>query len=449
MVEYNFDSIIQTRKDFRVMTRINIADGINLNIIQSNKFKTNLLKINFTLPLCERTAPLASLLPAVLRRGCNRYPTMLELNRYLEYLYSTGLGGNIAKFGENQAITFNASFLRNEFIPDGTDLLSLVCDLMADYIFHPYLVDGKFCDEYVESEKKNLVDRIEAEINNKRAYADKRLFEIMCEGEPFAINPLGTKQSVEELTSQALTDFYYGDFANAPVEIFFVGVCDEAEFRKKIHEKFAPYKRSSSEYAKNTVKETAARLKRVTEEMPVNQGKLSMGFRTGACTAKKNNEPFQVFNEIFGASPTSKLFENVREKLSLCYYCSSRFVATKGIMYISSGVKVGDETAAEEEILRQLDSMKNGEFSENDISVAKLSLENNYNSFNDDADRLSSWYLARIISGDEITTIDKVIEKINRVTKEDIIAISTTVIPDTVYFLKGTNLDSEDGMTEE
>ena len=431
------------------MTRINIADGINLNIIPSDKFKTNLLTVNFAIPLCRKTAPLASLLPAVLRRGCEKYPTMTEFNRRLEYLYATGLGGASSKHGENELISFHANFLRNEFIPDGTDLLSLVCDMMSEFIFNPCLENGKFKSDYVESEKKNLTDRIESEINNKGVYANKRLFDIMCKNEAFSVSHLGTKESVAEITPEALTDFYNGDFAKAPAEIFFVGVCDEDAFAKKITESFSKYARNAIGYAKSTVMETVSAVKRITEEMPVNQGKLAIGFRTGACTAKKNNEIFTVFNEIFGGSPSSKLFENVREKLSLCYYCSSNFIAPKGIMNIASGVKVGDETAAEDEILRQLEAMKKGDFSDGDINVAKLSLKNRYMSCYDDANSLASWYLTRIISGAESTTLENVVEKINAVTKEEIVNIANTVVLDTVYFLKGTNLDSEDGEAEE
>ncbi len=426
------------------MKRINIAEGINLNIIPSDKFKTNNLLINFTVSLCEKTAPFASLLPSVLRRGCEEYPTMKELNRQLEYLYAATLGGNSGKSGENQFLLFKASFLRNEFTPDKTDLLALVCDMMAGLLFRPCLIDGKFSEEYVESEKKNLIDRIEAEINNKGAYANKRLLEIMCEGEPYAVDHLGTSESVSAINAASLTEFYKNDFAKAPVEIFFVGVCDEDAFEEMIREKFSPFARTPVPYAVDTVKETVSKLRRVTEEMPVNQGKLSIGFRTGAYSAKKNVEKFLVFNEIFGGSPTSKLFENVREKLSLCYYCSSRFAAPKGIMYIASGVKVGDETSAENEILRQLDAMKSGDFSDNDIAVAKMSLENSYRSCCDDADRLASWYLTRIITGAENADIQDVIDKINKVTREDIVEIANTVLQDTVYFLKGTNLDCED-----
>lgn len=421
------------------MTRINIAEGINLNIIQTDKFKTNLLKINFTLPLTLQNAPLASLLPQVLRRGCKQYPTMLALNRQLEYLYATKLSGGSGKCGENQTVSFRASFLRNELIPDKTDLISAVCDILTACVFSPFLENGVFSAEYVESEKKNLCDIIESEINNKQAYAHKRMIDIMCQGEAYAVSHLGTVESVSAITAQALTDFYFGEFSKAPIEIFFVGVCNEDSLILQIKEKFSAHSQRIANYAQSSVNPNVAKIKRVTEEMPVNQGKLSMGFRTGSCIKNKNTEIFSVFNTIFGASPSSKLFENVREKLSLCYYCSSGFEASTGLMYISSGVKVGDETSAEEEILRQLDAMKNGEFSENDITVAKKSIENNYLGCYDDADRIVSWYLNRIISGAENLTVEQVVEKIKKVSKEEIIAIANTVKLDTVYFLKGTN----------
>ncbi len=426
------------------MTRVKIADGIYLNIIQSDKFKTNHLKINFTLPLTSEIAPYASLLPQVLRRGTKNYPTMLWLNRRLEYLYATSLGGVGGKNGENEIILFSADFLRNELIPDGTDLISLVCDCLTEFIFSPALDGEKFNAEYVESEKKNLLDRINAEINNKGAYANRRLFEIMCEGEPYAVSALGTPESVKQITPESLYSFYRNEFAKAPIEIFFVGVCDRDALCAVLAEKLSPYARKAAELLKPTIKENVSNIKRVCEEMPVNQGKLAMGFRTGACHEKKNTEKFLVFNEIFGGSPISKLFENVREKLSLCYYCSSRFIFQKGIMNIASGVKVGDEKAAEEEILRQLDSMKNGDFSENDIAEAKLSLENSYTACYDDAEKLVSLYLSRILVGDTEFSIDKTISKINAVTKEDIIEMANTVLLDTVYFLKGTNASDED-----
>lgn len=431
------------------MTRVKIVDGIYLNIIKSDKFKTNHLKINFALPLKSELAPYCALLPQVLRRGTENYPTMLQLNRRLEYLYATSLGGAAAKMGENEIIQFSAHFLRNDLIPDGTDLLSLVCECMTEFIFSPALENGCFVAEYVESEKKNLCDRISAEINNKGVYANKRLFEIMCENEPFSVSALGTLESVNNITPKSLYDFYRNEFAKAPIEIFFVGVCDENALCDKLSEMLSPYARAERKYSLPVVVEKPEATKRVCEEMPVNQGKLAMGFRTGACFAKGNTEKFLVFNEIFGGSPTSKLFENVREKLSLCYYCSSRFIFQKGIMNIASGVKVGNEVSAEEEILRQLEEMKNGNFSESDITDAKLSLVNSFAECFDDAEKLISLHLARLLLGDTDFSIEKTISKINAVSRGEIVEMAGTVLLDTVYFLKGTNTTDDDGEEEQ
>ena len=225
---------LNNTKGIIAMNVINIAEGINLYVIQSDKFKTNLLKINFTIPLSAETAPYAALLPAVLRRGSKKHPTMLEFNRSLEYLYASSLSGGASKVGENETITFNASFLRNELIPDGTDLLSDVIEATEDFIFNPYLENGIFSEEYVESEKKNLCDQIEAEINTKGVYAVKRLFDIMCKDEPYSISSTGTVESVSTLTAEGLYSFYKNEFAAAPIEIFFVGTCDEAALCEKL-----------------------------------------------------------------------------------------------------------------------------------------------------------------------------------------------------------------------
>ena len=432
------------------MKRISIAEGINLCIIESDKFKTNYMKVCFPLELKKETVSYAALLAQVLMRGSKNHPTMTDINRALEYLYASAVGSGVGKIGEKELVIFNASFLRNEFLPDSTDLLSEVCKMLSEIIFSPNFEDGKFKSEYVESEKKNLCDAIRAEINNKGAYANKRLFEIMCEGEPYSVSAKGDVESVSEIDSASLKSFYDNEFSNAPIEIFFVGRCNEEELSDLVRTNFGKHARKTAAFPKTVVKENVEKVKRVREQMPVNQGKLAIGFRTSACTDKKNTEQFVVFNEIFGASPTSKLFENVREKLSLCYYCSSKFIAQKGIMNIASGVKVGNEKLAEEEIMNQLSEMQKGNFSENDITEAKKSLENGYKGNFDDPERLATFYLSRILSGEENASVEQVIEKINAVTRSEIIEMANTVVLDTVYFLEGTNTDDdEDAMDEE
>ena len=432
------------------MVRIPIADGIALNVIRSDKFKTNLVEFTFSLPLSEENASYASLLPAVLRRGCEKYPTMLELNRRLEELYAARLDVSSAKIGENEVVFFSVNMLRNEFTFEKSDLLSETLDILTELIFRPYLPDGVFCPEYVESEKKNLCDKIAAEINNKASYANKRLLEVMCEGEPYAVSQLGVPECVETITPASLARFYFDAFAKAPLEIFMIGVCDEEAMAKRLQKTLCAYARTAAQPVRTVIRDAAGDVKRVCEEMPVAQGKLALGFRTGASIGQGNDAAFFLFNEIFGGSPTSKLFENVREKKSLCYYCSSRFVAHKGIMQIASGVKVGSEAAAEEEILVQLRAMQNGDFCAEDVSDALRSLANRYLSLGDEPSSLAFWHLSQILAGLCERTPEALIASLGRVTKDEIVDMAKSVRLDTVYFLKGTlPEDAEDGGEED
>ncbi len=431
------------------MKRINIANGINLTIINTDKFKSCVMSVMLALPLKEETASYAALLPRVLKNGTKSYPAMLSLNRHLENLYACSLSGRTSNNSDNQILAFRAAFLRDDLIPEELNLTKEVCSLLSEYIFQPHFENGLFKKEYVESEKVNLCDAIRAEINDKRIYARKKLFEIMCKGEPLSVSAIGKIENVEKITPESLTEFYKTELAKCPVEIFFVGTCDENELAETVKASFGKYARNAAVYSAAFVRENVESVKREIEEMPVNQGKLAMGFRTGASNAKKNTAIFRVFNEIFGASPTSKLFMNVREKLHLCYYCSSAFIAANGIMHISSGVKVGDEKKAEDEILLQLSEMQKGNFSDKDILEAKTSIRSHYMSVKDDADAITAFHYAQIVRGEEVEEIEETIKKCESVTKEQIVEIANTVKLDTVYFLKGTKLDEQNAESEE
>lgn len=431
------------------MKRINIADGINLTIINTDKFKSCVMKVMLALPLKEETASHAALLPRVLKSGTKSYPTMLALNRHLENLYACSLSGSTLNISDNQILSFRASYLRDDLIPEKFNLTKEVCSLLSEFIFQPHFENGLFKKEYVESEKINLCDTIRAEINDKRIYARKKLFEIMCKGEPVSVSAIGKIENVEKITPEALTEFYKTELSKCPIEIFFVGTCNESELISAVKESFEKYARNAASYSVPYARENVESIKRNVEEMPVNQGKLAMGFRTGASSKKQNTAIFGVFNEIFGASPTSKLFLNVREKLHLCYYCSSAFIAANGIMHISSGVKVGDEKKAEDEILLQLSEMQNGNFSDKDILEAKTSIRGRYMSVKDNADAIISFHYTQITRGQAVEEIEETIKKCEAVTKEQIVEIANTVKLDTVYFLKGTKLEVQNGESEE
>ncbi len=431
------------------MKRMEIFPGVALNAVYSDKFKTDSLALEYVIPLSEKTAPLAALLPSVLKRGTINFPTMLDISKKLDLLYASSVGAFTHKQGEAQLFGFSVSFLRENFVPEGTGLFEGVLSMITELLTMPVLKNGAFLPEYVESEKKNLIDNIRSLINNKNSYAQKRMREIMCEGEAYAVSELGTEQSVAAVTPEMLYDFYKNVIATAPMEIYYVGTEPCEKVAERIS-KILP-KRNTSVSGKpvSTVKTMVEKVKEVVEKMPVNQGKIAMGFRTGGSAAAGNGHIYVLMNAIFGGGVTSKLFLNVREKMSLCYYCSSGFVSDKGIIVLSSGINVENCEKAKTEILHQLDLVKQGDITDSEIDDAKRALANGYTEIYDDPWALINWYRAFAVrSVENAPEPSDYIGKINAVTKSEIVEAANTVLLDTFYFLEGT-IKADSGEDEE
>jgi predicted Zn-dependent peptidase len=426
------------------MKRIKLSDGIYLNIIESDKFKTDYFDINIILPLRRETASFAALLPMVINRGCKKYKTMAEITKRLDYLYSTGFSTRVIKRGEMQIVSFGVDFLRESLLPSGETLFDDVFAALSEIVFKPLIIDGGFKAEYVESEKKNLKDAINALINNKNAYAMKKCHSAMCKGENFAVSENGSVEEVEKINGKNLYEFYKNLLANSKIELFYTGKCEENKLVESAKELLSGIERKP---VLNTKTEkfikTRNEVLEIVEEMEVAQGKLIMGFSTDRTLSDADYTSYLVFNNLFGGSPTSKLFENVREKMSLCYYCRSIPESHKGILTVASGIEVENYEKAKAEILLQLENVKNGMISDEELDSAKKSLINSYRELHDDAANLSFWYLSRLIGGSE-KNIDEVICEINSVTKEQIAQCAKTTQLDTVFFLKGTLKDGGD-----
>jgi len=426
------------------MKRIKLSDGIYLNIIESDKFKTDYFDINIILPLREETASYAALLPMVIKRGCEKYPTMAEITKRLDYLYSTGFSTRVMKRGEMQIVGFGVDFLREILLPAGETLFDDVFDTVKNIVFKPLVNGGAFKDEYVQTEKKNLIDAINALINNKNAYAMKKCHQAMCKGENFAVSENGSIENVEKICGKDLYEFYKNLMSSARMEFFYTGKCDEKKLIESVKklicdiERNYTLKASTQQFVRkrNDVEE-------IVEEMEVAQGKLIMAFSSGTTISDEDYTSYLVFNNLFGGSPTSKLFENVREKMSLCYYCRSLPESQKGILTVASGIEVENYEKAKNEIVLQLENVKRGIISDEELVNAKKALTNSYRELFDDAPNLSFWYLSRLIGGSE-KTVEDVIDEIAKVTKEQIAKCAIGTELDTVFFLKGTLNDGGD-----
>ena len=304
------------------MHTVNIKSGVDLHFIEGDRFKTSLFTFNFTQPLKNPDASYNALIPAVLRRGCNRYPKTTYLNTYLDDLYGASAGYAVKKKGANQVVSFRFSTICDTIAPD-LKPFSKLCALAKQVIFNPYLPNDEFFDEeYVEREKTNLIQFIESVINDKKEYAKKRLIEEIYKGETYGIFEYGTIEAIKGITAKDLYSYYIKMLSESKIDIFVSGKYDEEYITDMLKKAFEEIDTTDNGYTKLPFGEYPEKINYISEKSDITQGKLSIGFKTEITTDHKLYYAMSVFNNLFGGSPHSKLFMNVREKMSLAYYAN-------------------------------------------------------------------------------------------------------------------------------
>ncbi len=417
------------------LKRNKLLDGIYFNCVFDDRFKTNRIAVNMITRLDKKDASQNALLSYLLVKGYDKYPDFAEFNRYLDELYGAVVYSDIYKAGDCQVISLGISGIDDRFTLENEGITKTLCEILSKMLLSPALEGGKFRESEVELEKNTLIDTINAQINDKRSFALNKASEIMCESEPFGLNECGEIQSVKALDAQSVTKAYYDLLESARIEIMFVGSGD-----CKVAEEI--FKSAFSNVKRNFKKETLAdihiekgEIKEVTERFDVAQSKMVLGF---ACENKDEKVDFalSLLCAVYGGTPMSKLFLNVREKLSLCYYCAARYNKTKSLMFVDCGVESENILKAKEEILRQLDEIKNGNITDEEIKNAVMSLENAYRTINDSNSSVMRYYFMQILS-DKDYTPEQQIEFIKNVTKEDIVKAANRIKLETVYLLTG------------
>lgn len=411
------------------MNIVKINNRVNLITEENKKFKTFTVSFYFHNELDEKTASEYSLLPYVLKSGSKGYPDMTAVSNALEALYGGMFDCSIRKKGEDQIVGLSFEFLSPSYARE-KDYLENVWHFISDMLFNPLVEKGGFNSGYTKREKNNLIDYIDSLINDKKEYANHRCTEEMCKGDNYAVFEYGKKELVEKITPEILYNRYLEMIKKSRVDIFVMGNVDIKMLEAKIKE--LNLGDGNAIYPLCDMKKESGSVKEIKEAFDVNQGKISMGF-----TYRTDDRyALTVFNSVFGSGAHSKLFNNVREKLSLCYYAYSRVDSFKGIMKVNSGVEFENFKKAYDEILVQLNSVCEGKITPEELEASKKSVINNLKSLNDSLFSYENYILNGLVKG-EITDIDEYIEKINSVTKEDIMKVAKTVKLDTVYYLTG------------
>ncbi len=406
-------------------------DGVTFLTLTDDRFTTARITVSLYVPLAAETAGVYAMLPYLLRRGCRRFDTVTAFSRELDRLYGASIDGGIAVSGETQIVQLSMSCLNDRFALGGKAVSGECADLLLDVLFDPPLENGVFRAQDVEEERRCTLESIAAEINDKRRYAASRGKALLCEGEPYAVSKYGTKEQVEALTAEELTAAWRELLATAPMRIMYQGsgdgkaVCDA--FVSRLSE------RKANVLPAIVQKPAKPAVVRENEQMDVNQCQLVLGFRTEVGDEHPLCDAMRVANAVFGATPHSFLFRHVREEYSLCYYCVSRYDRRKGVLLVESGVEEASLVKAEEEILHQLEALKNGDFTDEDLENARLSQLDALMGAQDSAGVTAEWYSAQ--GPDRLRTPEQVMDGIRAVTREQVIAAAKTITHDCVFTL--------------
>ena len=419
--------------------RTQLFPGVWLRTVHTDKFKSAYLSLTLMTQLNRENASANALLPRVLRRGTMVHPDMESLSAALDELYGGAVEPVVRKKGESQCVGFLASFLDNAYALNGEDILSGAAELLGEMLLNPLTRDGVFDPDYVEGEKANLIDELRGQINDKRIYATRRLTQLMCREESFGADKLGQEDKVAAITPESLWARYQKLLSSAQIEVYYSGSADPERVREIMERVLSTLPVSQErEEPECEVRIHAEQEPNVIEEvMDVNQGKLAMGWRTGGITVWEEECPALVLcSAVFGGTSMSKLFMNVRERLSLCYYASSALEKQKGLMIVSSGIEFQNYETAKREILAQLEDVKAGKITDDELEGARRILINQYRSIEDEQGRMEEYWLGQAAAGTEDDP-GTLAARLETVTGEQIAQVARKLELDTVYFLKG------------
>ncbi len=415
-------------------TKKTICDGVSFGNIKDDRFKRGRINATLIVPLDKKTAAANALLSCVLTRSCKKYPDFTSLNRKLDELYGAALYPSVSKYGDFQTVTLSVSGLDDRYALDGKSISSEITELLCSILFEPNITNGHFLEEDFQQEKRQLIENIDAEFNDKRSYAIRRCIEIMCRDELFSISRFGSREDVAALTQENIYKAWKSLLDNARAELCMLGSTPYEKalegFKKYFDGK--PRKMTGSTKIISDVGE----VKRIVETEEIVQSKLVMGFRSAYPKTVRERIANTLMSMILGGTPTSKLFQNVREKQSLCYYCSSNVNNNKGIMLIDSGVETDNIEKTESAVMEQITALVHGNVTDEELLSAKKALKNLYISTMDSLSAMHAWYMGSVLSSLFASPLEEA-EIVDDITKEEVVELANRIKLDTVFSLIG------------
>ena len=412
-----------------------LSDGVEGLFIKNERFNTTSVSFNFYLPLKRETAAAYALLPFIMTTCGEKYPDFSVLNYKLNRLYGAQLDAAAEKLGDYQLLKMRISVINDKYTFESESLIKQACEMLLSLIFEPKAENGAFAADDLAREKRKAIEHIKGEISEKRIYAKNRLIEEMFKGDAYGVPKCGTADDVEAVTGETLYSAWKDLLKKAFIRIQVIGAALPQRLFEDIAERFDGIKRDDITDCKiNSAAKEREMPVSVTEKMDVKQGKLVMGFSSRMSGDDDVSLPVMIMTDIFGGGPYSRLFSNVREKMSLCYYCSASAVRQKGLITVESGVEKENAEKAEKAIISQLDIVKNGEFSDFEFNSSLKSICDSLNTYNDSQVSLDTWYALKA-NNSTLYSPEDIAERIKQITREDVVNAAKGVKLHTVYRL--------------
>lgn len=431
-----------------IIKKSHINNRTSLSCVKTDKFKTGILTFTLTVPFEQEGYIHSLLLAGVLRRGTEKFPTMAKINSRLDELYASciEIRSNIVK--DRLLLIFTAEFIDDRYTLCDVDVLDGIVEMVAEMLLRPKIDNGGFNAKIFEQELGFVVDSLNAERNHTRSYTATRCNEIINRENPFYPTINGLLEQSKSITPTSLFDYYRSISECSPIDVFYIGNCESEVVETKVKKYFSDFSLKSDKPFSSAIFNYPNTFLSQKESLAVSQGKLALGFNTNTDILSSEYYAAMVFNELLGGSSSSKLFVNVRERLNICYYCSSSYSIYTGILLVSCGIDVKNYEIAKKEILAQLSDVCNGKFDEYELRTAKKSLINCYKQIVDNPLDMQSFYSGRAVAGiDE--SIEKCLAGISAVTREQIISISRNTVCIAEYFVEGNGAYDADGDSEE
>ncbi|MCA1294160.1 insulinase family protein [Paenibacillus sp. alder61] len=412
------------------------AGHIRIHVLPTNRFKTFAVSLYAGIPLDSETVTTTALTPFVLRRGTVSYPETIQFREQLELMYGAGFGFDVYKRGNYQIVQIRMDTINDSFVQSQESLLAKTFAFLGEVVTKPVMENNGFRAAYVTTERENVRKKLESIINDKIRYAAERCIEVMFEGDPYRLHPLGQRADLDNITPETLYEAYRNWLRQASLDLYVVGDTTLAEVQELVEKMFDLNRSDTPNYAPAEKNTQPKEVRTVKERLDVNQGKLNLGLRTSITYRDDQYASALLYSGILGSYPHSKLFMNVREKESLAYYAASRYDGHKGLMTIQSGIEIANYEKALRIIREQLDSMRAGDISELEMTQTKAMIRNSLQEMQDSAFEMIAYDFNRVLSGKE-RPVEDLLAQVEKVTAADVVQAAETFQLDTIYFLTG------------